>query len=176
MNLHCVVCWNSDTSLAASFERLKIGPCFRPRRLTNSDVMLHADDYGIVAIYVCRHGYRFVEGGTTRSFVCSAGKLMIDDIDGCQRTFISIRLFKLDMNIGACRLWSPIGLLAAGCRSDCMDCIVFPGTLLCTSCVATHAHVGFSRYPAVSCADQQDAAWPMMMMMIWWYQISYRKH
>lgn len=48
--------------------------CFEPTKLSNSEITLHKNDYGIAAIYTCHFGYRFANGGLTRTTVCVDGE------------------------------------------------------------------------------------------------------
>ena len=58
-----------------------VDKCFRPKQLINAFVKLYFEQYGIFAVYTCRYGYRFVEGGTVRSVVCDGGTWSVDITD-----------------------------------------------------------------------------------------------
>ena len=71
------------TEVTTSQTPAQLYSCFRPESLSNSLISLYQDQNGVVAIYTCRHGYRFEGGGTTRTAVCIDG-VWINKVDDCR--------------------------------------------------------------------------------------------
>jgi len=70
-----------------SVDNSDVNVCFQPPVLTNAEVTVFKDQIGIGAMYVCKFGFRFTEGGTSRTNICFDGKWygQIKDCEGLMK-------------------------------------------------------------------------------------------